>query len=42
VYTYHYDHIGNVLMITDTAGHKVYNFEQDAFGNENFLKQQVE
>jgi len=34
VYTYHYDHIGNVLMISDTAGHKVYNFEQDAFGNE--------
>ena len=34
VYIYHYDHIGNVLMITNAAGAKVYNFEQDAFGNE--------
>ena len=33
-YYYAYDHIGNVYMIFDGNGNKVYRFNQDAFGNE--------
>jgi RHS repeat-associated protein len=33
-YYYHYDHVGNVYLVTDDEGEEVYRFSQDAFGNE--------
>jgi len=33
-YYYHYDHVGNVYLVTDDEGEEVYRFAQDAFGNE--------
>jgi RHS repeat-associated protein len=33
-YYYHYDHVGNVYLITDDEAEEVYRFSQDAFGNE--------